>query len=195
MSTLYAEQSALHSAWDMARDLVSEKMGIVGYGIVHVRDEIGRTKELVPFANLITDAGDLYYATQAIYGVQPANSSSHSAGVAVVMKLGTGATAAAKNSTGGALGAYISGSNQAFDSPYPQVSNLGAGLGVNAVYKTTWAAGSATNSAITEAVIANSNADATATGANTYSRVTFTAVNKGSNDTLAITWNHKFLGS
>lgn len=184
---------ALHTALSMARELGTDGIGLVGYGVVHLQDRLGMTKELVPFANLITDAGDLYYAGKAITAIAPASAGAPTA--AVVMKLGTGTVAAAKNGTNSALGAYITGSNQAFDATYPQTANLGAGLGVNAVYKTTWAAGSATNGAISEAVIANSNADATATQGNTYSRVTFTAVNKGPSDTLAITWNHKFLGS
>ena len=67
---------------------------------------------------------------------------------------------------------------------------------MTAVYKTTWGAGVATNSAITEAVIVNDQAtNATTTAANTISRITFTAVNKGASDTLAITWSHKFLGA
>ena len=66
---------------------------------------------------------------------------------------------------------------------------------MNAVYKTTWAAGTATNSAITEAVIVNDQAtNATTTAANTIARVVFTAVNKTASDSLAITWNHKALG-
>lgn len=54
----------------------------------------------------------------------------------------------------------------------------------------------ATNSAITEAVIVNdSGTNATSTAANSISRIVFTAINKGASDTLAITWNHKFLGA
>lgn len=180
-------------ALDRAHDLTSG-LGIVGYGVVEHRDEQGRLIEAIPFANLITDAGDLYYATKAIVAIGPANPSAPTAMNG--MKLGTGTTAAAKSGAGGALVTYLTASNVAFDATYALTSNLGAGLGVEAHYKTTWGAGVATNSAITEAVIVNDQAtNATTTAANTLSRVVFTAVNKGASDTLAITWKHKFLGA
>jgi hypothetical protein len=185
---------ALHAAHDAARGLVCDRMGMVGYGVAHLLDGDGRTKQLVPFHNLITDAGDLYYAGKAIVGISPATPSAPTA--ANGMKLGTGVTAASKASTGAAIGTYISGSNIAFDSTFPSTANLGTTLGVNAVYKTTWAAGTATNSAITEVGIVNDQAtNATSTAANTYSRAVVTLVNKTASDSLAITWNHKFLGA
>jgi hypothetical protein len=48
-----------------------------------------------------------------------------------------------------------------------------------------WAAGDATNAAITEAGVLNN-----ATGGTLYSRATFTAINKGASDTLQITWTY-----
>lgn len=48
-----------------------------------------------------------------------------------------------------------------------------------------WAAGDATNTAITEAGVFNA-----ATAGDMYSRATFTAINKGANDTLKITWTY-----
>jgi len=113
------------------------------------------------------------------------------------MKLGTGATAAAKSGAGGALVTYLSGSNVTFDATYPQTANLGAGLGVNAVYRCTWAAGVATNGAITEVVIVNDAAtNATSTAGNTASRALFgSAINKTATDSLVVTWNWKALGA
>jgi hypothetical protein len=119
--------------------------------------------------------------------------------VASGMKLGTGATAVAKSGAGAALVTYGTGvtANKAFDATYPQLSNLGAGLGDYTVYKTTWNAGEATVTGLNEVVIVNENvfADATTAAANTISRALLSpVVNKGASDTLAITWNHKFLG-
>ncbi len=180
-------------ALDRARELTSG-LALVGYGVVTVHDEFGRLKECQPFANLITDAGDQYYSKKAIAAIAPASPAAPTA--ANGMKLGTGTTAAAKAGAGGALVTYKTASNVAFDATYPQAVDLGAGLGWNAVYKTTWVAGIATDAALTEAVIVNDQAtNLTSTAANTYSRVVFTAVNKGAADTLAITWNHKFLGA
>lgn len=195
---MLAEQNTLrdafHIALDMARDLGKDALGIVGYGIVELRDGDGRLARVVPFTNLITDAGDLYVAQKIIVGTGPASPSAPT--VASGMKLGTGATAAAKNGGGSALGAYITGSNAAFDSGYAQYANLGAGLGVNSMFKTTWGAGVATNGAITEAVIVNdAGTNATSSAGNTYSRTVFAAIAKGASDTLAVTWNWKALGA
>lgn len=185
---------ALHAAFDAARLLVPDGIGMVGYGVAELRDGDGQIKQLVPFHNLITDAGDAYVAAKTIVGIAPASPSAPTA--ANGMKLGTGSTAVAKSGAGGALVTYLTASNVAFDASYPQVANLGAGLGVNAVYKTTWAAGVATNSAITEVAIVNDQAtNATSTAANTYSRALITSVNKGASDSLAMTWNWKALGA
>lgn len=175
-------------------DVISDCAAGEGVAILHLFDDRGRLKVEEVVRNLITDAGDLYYASKAIVGISPANPSAPTA--VNGMKLGTGTTAVAKSGAGGALVTYLSGSNVAFDSTYPSTSNLGAGIGVTGVYKTTWAAGVATNTAITEAAIVNDQAtNATTTAANTISRIVFTAINKGASDTLAITWSHKFLGA
>lgn len=181
---------ALHAAHDDARLLAG--VGLVGYGFVHLRDGDGKTKLLAPFSNLITDAGDLYYAGKAIVGISPANPSAPTA--ANGMKLGTGSTAASKTDAG--LATYLTASNVAFDSSYPQTANLGTTLGVNAVYRSTWAAGVATSSSINEVAIVNDQAtNADSTAGNTYSRAVITLVNKTASDSLQITWNHKFLGA
>lgn len=165
-----------------------------GFVLIELFDAYGRKKHQQFTHNLITDAGDLYEATRIIKGVGPANPGD--ATLANGMKLGTGTTAASKNSTGAALITYLSASNQAFDASYAQTTNLGAGLGVTCVYKVTYAAGTATNTALTEAVIVNDEAtNATTSAANTYSRVVFGAVNKGASDILALTWSWKLLGS
>lgn len=183
---------AMLAALDEARKF--GKGQIVGYGVAHLLDGDGKTKELVPFANLITTAGDEYYAKKGIVGISPANPSAPTA--ASGMKLGTGSTAATKSGAAAALGAYISGSNNAFDSTYPQAAAVGGDGGWNATYKTTWPAGDSTNGAITEVVVVNDQAsDATSTAANTYSRAVISSVNKTASDSLAVTWNHKFLGA
>lgn len=191
------QRDAFDLSVDMMREAVrefSDGMGRVGFGTVDLLDRRGRLISSTPFANLITDAGDLYYAGKCIVGIAPASPSAPTA--VNGMKLGTGTTAAAKAGAGGALVTYKTASNVAFDATFPSTSNLGAGLGVNCVYKTTWGAGVATDTALTEAVIVNDQAtNATTTAANTISRTVFTAQNKGASDTLAITWNHKNLGA
>jgi hypothetical protein len=183
---------ALHAAHDAARLLVPDGIGMVGYGVAELIDGDGRTKQLVPFHNLITDAGDLYCAGKIITAIAPASPSAPTA--ANGMKLGTGSTAATKTDAG--LATYLTGSNVAFDASYPQTANLGSGLGVNMVYKTTWAAGVATSSTINEVAIVNDQAtNADSTAPNTYSRAVLTLVNKTSTDSLAVTYNWKALGA
>lgn len=159
-------------------------------------DDDHRLKDVRSVKNLITDNGDLYYATMGIAGVMPSNTDAPD--LATGMKLGTGTTAAAKNGAGAAIGAgYISGSNKAFDATYPKINNLGAGNGVQAQYVTTWAAGDATNSAITEIAIVTEDisSDTTSLEAETISRAVFSAINKTASDTLVATWNHLFKGA
>ncbi len=179
----------LASAREMSYDL-----GLRGYGVLELRDETGELKHLAKFANVITNAGDLYYATRGVALIGTPNIAQPT--LVSRMKLGTATTAVNKSAgTGIALGAYITGSHIVFDTTHPTTNNLGTNLGVEAAYKTTWAAGTATNSAITEAIVTNLVTDAVGTAADTISRVVFGAVNKGASDSLAITWIHKFLGA
>jgi len=164
-----------------------------GNVLIQLFDENGNLKDERRGGNLITDAGDLYYAGMAIALVTPAAPAQPTKMTG--MKLGTGVTAPSKAGAGAALVTYIAASNKAFDATFPVTQNLGAGLGVNGQYKTTWGAGVATNAAIAESVIVNdAGTDATSTAANTSHRITFTAINKTATDTLVITWNAKFLG-
>ena len=177
------------AALDMARDLKHDGVGLIGFGTLQLLDGDGREKLHVPFANLITDAGDLYYATKAISGVSPANVAAPTA--VTGMQIGSGTTAPAKSGSGAAMVTLLAG--RAFDSGYPQIVNLGAGLGVNAVHRATYPAGTGTGS-VTEATITSGTVTSASTTANTVSRVTFTAIPKAAADSLVLTWNHKFLG-
>jgi hypothetical protein len=184
-------EDAFHDAIAMARQLKGE--GLVGYGVVLLENPDG-IMDLEPFANLITTAGDQYYAQKGIVGIAPQNPTAPTA--VSGMKLGTGTTAAAKSGAGGALVTYIANSNNPFDATFPTASAVGGDTGWNANYKTSWLAGDVTNAAITEAAIVNDAAtDATTTAANTISRVVFAAKNKTVDDSLVITWSHKFLGA
>jgi hypothetical protein len=190
-------RDALHAAHDAARKLVPEGLGMVGYGVAHLTDGDGATKQLVPFSNTILDPGDVYVAAAMIRGLSPATPGAPSS-IPNGMKLGTGSTAVSKSGgTGTALTTYLTASNLPFDATYPQTSGtLGVNLGAQAIFKTTWAAGVATSSTINEVVIVNDQAtNATTTAANTFSRAVITLVNKTATDSLAITWNWKALGT
>jgi hypothetical protein len=177
-----------NGSWDRA-----DPAAFFGAATVELFGPDGQLRERRDIPNLITDAGDLYYAGMAIALVSPAAPAQPTKMTG--MKLGTGTTAAAKNGAGAALITYLAASNKVFDASFPVTVNLGAGNGVQGQYKTTWGAGVATNAALTEAVIVNdAGTDATSSAANTAHRVVFTAINKGASDTLVITWNALFKG-
>ncbi len=193
MTPTAIKQDAFLEALHMASKF-KEDFGMVGFGVVCLEDGDGQIKDIEAFANLITTAGDQYYAQKGIVGIAPAAPSAPTAMSG--MKLGTGTTAAAKSGAGGALVTYITNSNNPFDATFPSAAAVGGDAGWNATYKTSWPAADVTNAAITEAVIVNDAAtDATTSAANTCSRTVFAAKNKTVDDSLAITWTHKFLGA
>ena len=182
---------AFACALSMARDLGSSSMGMVGYGVVQRFDGDGRPTLLLPFANLVTDAGDLYYAGKAIAGVAPASAAAPTA--VTGMQIGSGVGAPTKAGATSAIVTLLAG--QAFDATFPSLTNLGTTLGVNAVHKTTYAPATGTGT-VTEATITNGAIGTASVAANTIARVLFgSPVTKASTDTLAVTWNHKFLGT
>ena len=176
-------------ALGMARSF-KEDVGLVGYGIVEMFDEYGNLKMVTPFANLITDYGDLYYAQKGIAAISPASPSAPTA--LTGMQIGSGSTAVAKAGAGGAMVTLLAG--QAFDTSYPQTNNLGAGLGVEMVYKTTYAAGVGTGT-VEEATITNGTIGAASTAGNTISRILTGTQVKAAGDSMAVTWRHKNLGA
>lgn len=165
--------------------------GLHGVAVVQVIGEDGEVKDERRVSNLITTAGDEYYAKRGAAAVAPAAPSDVTK--VTGMKLGTGTTAAAKSGAGAALVTYEAVSNNLFDATFPSFVDLTGDTGWQIQYKTTWAAADVTETALTEAVIVNDAAtDATSSAANTISRVVFTAINKTSTDSLVITWNHTF---
>lgn len=161
-----------------------------GYGVLTVGGLA------TPFHNLISTYGDRYYTEQAIAGVQPANASAPTR--VTGMKLGTGTTAVAKSGAGAACVTYITGSNAAFDATFPTATAVtGTDAGWQVTYQTTWAAGTATNSAIAEAVIVDDSAtDATSTAAHTIARALISpAADKTAGLPATALWHHVLLGA
>lgn len=190
-------ENAVKKARDEMMDLCRNIDGgfvLPGFGVVEHRDNRGLLIAADPFVNKITTAGDQYYAKMGMVGVSPA------APVAPTlvngMKLGTSAGAETKSGVGSFITTYISGSNNPFDSTYPQAAAVGGDTGWNITYKTTWGAGDSTNATINEVtVVTDQGSDTAGSAANSISRAVISTVNKASGDTLAITWNHKFLGA
>jgi hypothetical protein len=92
------------------------------------------------------------------------------------MQIGSGSTALAKAGAGGAMVTFLAG--LIFDATYPQTNNLGAGLGVEAVYKTTFPAGTGTGT-VNEATITNGTISTGSTVGNTIGRITPGAITGG----------------
>ena len=138
--------------------------------------------------NLVTDYGDDFLATRSILD---------SIDIVTGMKLGTGATAAAKNGAGAATVTYISGSQEALDSVATEATK-GAGAGWRTTYVCTWAAGDVTNAAIAEVMLTNETAlsDTASVVGDTVARYVFAAtIDKQAGDSLEVTWNIDILGA
>lgn len=170
-------------------------MSLKGFGTIRLFDSNGVLKYEELFENLITNNGDLYYATRAAAAVAPANPSDVAAKV-TGMKLGTGVSPPTKSGAASALGAYVTASNVAFSATFPTVTAIGTDVGYRITYFCSWGPGVATNSALSEAVMVTDSAvNATSTSGNTIARITYTPINKLAGDTLQISWSHDFLGA
>jgi hypothetical protein len=137
----------------------------------------------------------IYVGTALGAGSAFGTSTGLSLGMVTGMKLGTGTTAAAKTGAGAAIVTYKTGSQIALVGGFPTSSLNGASRRIQ--YQALWAAGTATDAALTEATLTNETplANGAGTAADTISRVVFSAVNKGALDTLTITWSHDLLGA
>ena len=166
---------------------MNEKSGLSGEIVLTCTAEDGTVRWTETVKNLITTNGDNYYAQRALSAVAP--TAPGDATKVTCMKLGTGTTAAAKTGAGAAaLGSYITGSNTAFSS----VSRTNNAI----TYNASWAAGTATNSAISEIVICVTNANSTSAESDTIARAVISpARNKAAGDTLTAAWTHTFLGA
>jgi len=139
--------------------------------------------------NLVTDVGDGHISKRIIEGdTEP---------IVTGMKLGTGATAAGKNTAGHEMGSYIATSQEALDAA-PTDATKGAGAGWRSTFICTWIAGDVTNGAIAEVCLTNQTAlaDNTCAAADCIARYVFGAtIDKQAGDSLEVTWQIDVLGS
>jgi hypothetical protein len=138
--------------------------------------------------NLLTDHGDEWLASRAY---------DDAVNIVTGMRLGTGATAAAKNGAGAAIVTYISGSNEALDAAATDATK-GAGAGWRTTFICTWIAGDVTNSAIAEVVLSDETpfTDVAGVAGNTVARYVFGAtIDKQAGDSLEVTWQVDILGA
>lgn len=169
---------------------VIDEAGLSGYLVVEHWNGDGLLLARDWYHNLITDAGDTYYAAKGVASISPASPSAPTA--LTGMQIGSGTTAVAKAGAGGAMVTFLAG--QAFDATFPVSASLGAGLGATATYKTTFAAGVGTGT-VQEATITNGTIGTSSTAANTICRALIGPYTKAASDSLAVTWVHKWLGA
>ena len=143
---------------------LEDGLAVRGHVLVEVYGPDDLLRETRTVDNLVVDAGESHIADQL--------SSSPGGAAMGWMAIGTGATAPAFGNT--ALGTEID--RNALTSRTDSATIV--------TYVANWAAGDGTNSAITEAGIFNQSS----VGGTMLARATFTAINKGASDTLAITW-------
>ena len=111
------------------------------------------------------------------------------------MRLGTGTTAVSKTGSGAAIGTYVTGSSHVLDS-VPASTLSGSSRRIS--YVVTWAAGEGTSNGISEVVLSFEAPLSNSAGAasDTVARALLSpVVNKGSADTLLVTWTHDLLGA
>ena len=138
---------------------VNEQLSMTGHLQIRLNDEL-----VHDIPNLVVTAGKGFVASRMI---------GTSAGVMSHMEVGTGTTDPAAGDT--ALQSAVSSSRTAF-------SSSAAVSGAVVTYITTFAAGTGTG-ALTEAGIFNASSSGTM-----LCRTEFSVVNKGSSDSMTITW-------
>ena len=142
---------------------MEDKLGITGHVRLELRGPDGELKESREVDNMVVDTGKAHIADRL---------STTPGGAAMGwMALGTGSVAPALANT--ALGTET---DRNATTSITDATNV-------VTYVANWAAGDGTNAAITEAGIFNAASVGTM-----LARATFTAINKGASDTLAITW-------
>lgn len=190
--------SAAHGLGVGDKVTIASVVGATGVNGTWVISAVGST---TTFTVPVGAAPGAYSSGGTVTGVATAAAQTYP--VVNGMKLGTGSTAPNKATPAGmdivTYGTGVTG-NKPFDATYPQFSNLGNNLGCYTVFKTTWNAGEATVTGLNEvAIIAehpftDTNTTSGATKGTVARALLSPVVNKGASDTLAITWNQKFLG-
>jgi hypothetical protein len=169
----------------MERQAAKTTLKMRGEVIAELRDKHGNLKQRSVTHNIVTSQGDKF-AAAAMYTA---------AYTGWGMKLGTATTAASKSGAGSyiATADYVSGSAKALDDGTPK-----AGATNDIVqFRRLWAAGEGTSSNINRVAITDNTTDAgEADETHTFAISVFSsAINKGADDTLTVTWNVTFLGA
>jgi len=155
--------------------------------VVAILTHADGTETAILGANIVTDAGDRYYAEKAC-GQTP-NKDFAAGG----MRLGTGSTAPAKADAD--VTTFVAGSGKAVDATYPKTGdadtdNTGAGLDI-VTWRVSYATTEANSAGINEGAVVDNITTPTAAHCHWLFAASFT---KTSTDTLKVFVNHQFNG-
>lgn len=145
-------------------------------------------KRVMKAKNLITDAGDIYYAQRGA-AEAPTNAFG-------IMELGTTHSGVpAKGQDRSAITAFVASSQKAFDGTYPKANdddadNTGKAVDVT-TYRVSYTTGEANSAGITELILTNVTPGASEP---IMTHADLTSFEKTSSDTLKIFVNHNMNG-
>jgi len=179
----------------MRRLPLDDEMGVRGEVVAVLRRASGRV-ETYRTRNIVTDAGDLYYAQRGA-NETTTNFTNGSNVFDGVMELATVSGTPLKTDNRSNVSGLVSGSQAAMTSGYPKSDDTGnaenTGAAVDSVtYKATWAAGVATSTAIASVIITNPSPGASEPLL-MYAKFS-AAFDKGAGDSLTVYVNHNMLG-
>ena len=151
-----------------------------GYAVI----EGAGKRRIIPLANIVTNDGDIYYATGAVGAPSWAVAG---------MRLGTGVTTPVKTATD--LTTFLAGSGKAVDSTYPKVvdddtDNTGDGVDVVS-WRVNYATGEGNGTDIAELALVDNITTPTKALCHALFAAAFT---KTSSDTLKVFVNHTMNG-
>ena len=178
--------------------MIKERNKIVGRVVVVLTNMKTGVKRVHESKNIVTDAGDLYYAQRGASVAVPTNFTNGSGVFDAIMELYNGASAApAKGNDRSDLAGLVTDSDQVIDGTYPQVGdadgdNTGAGADI-ITYRVTYAKADANATGISDVVITNPSPGASEP---LLMHAEFSSpFDKTSDDTLKVFVNHQMNGT
>lgn len=166
-----------------------EAIGVTGTVLAVLRNELLAAELIVPGVNIVTDAGDIYYA-QSAAGETPDDDFN---GANSGLRLGGDNTAPTKSDTD--VTTFLSGTGKALDATYEKTNdddtdNTGAAANV-VTWRYSYATGEGNTTGIIEGAIVDNRTTPTAALTHFLFAASF---DKTSNDTLKVFVNHLFEG-
>jgi hypothetical protein len=179
------ESVRLARMWGRKIRLIDGSEGICNVAAVLRNKENGNV-DIIPGCNIVTNAGDEYYAERG--ALETPNFT------VAGLRLGTGVTSPTKTSTD--VTTFLAGSGKAIDGTYPKTNDGDTDNTGAAVDSVTWRVSYTTAEANGANIAEGAIVDNLTTPTKALTHFLFSAAfTKTSNDTLKVFVNHNFLGS